>query len=397
MQPTERSPETPDVDEAADTEPADSVQGGEMAAPAAASRDAERAVQRTTITLLSIILALFIWYLVADRLTPYTDAARVQAYVVKVTPNVSGYVAEIPVAKNQLVQPGDTLVRIEDWEFQIEGEAARASLELAGQEVGAQTATVATATANLTTALTHLEEVRVQSARVFALEEKNIVAKARGDEARAALAAARSSVEAARAQLERAKQELGATAGDDNPRIRRALAALEQAELDVARTTLKAPSLGYIGALKIDEGAYANAGQPVMTFVSGDDVWVEAYLTENNLGRVEPGNKVELTFDAFPGEIFEGKVKSIAAGVSTGKKVDLGDLPTAQKTSAWLRSPQRFPVVIELTGYEIDVYDRGGIRVNSQADVIVYTGDHFFWNTIGKLWIRIVSWFSYAY
>ena len=394
MKPTERDSELPVADEAPGARPASPEAGG---AAAAASDDAQRAVRRTTVIILSIILVLFVWYLVADRLTPYTASARFQAYVVKVTPDVSGYVVEIPVTKNQLVEAGDTLVRIADRKFQIDADAARATLEIAGQEVGAQTATVATATANLSVARTHLEEVHAQANRIFVLEEKNIVAKARGDEARAAVAETQAQVDAADAELERTKQQLGAAAGGDNPRIRRALAALQKAELNAARTILRAPSTGYVGALKIDEGAYAIAGQPLMTFMSANDVWVEAHMTENNLGRIDIGNKVELAFDAFPGQIFEGKVKSVAAGVSTGKKVDLGDLPTADKSRSWLRSPQRFPVVIQLTTYEIDIYNQRGLRVNSQADVIFYTGDHFFWNALGKLWIRIVSWFSYAY
>jgi multidrug resistance efflux pump len=171
--------------------------------------------------------------------------------------------------------------------------------------------------------------------------------------------------------------------------------------LNLARTTIKAPSRGYIGGLKIDEGTYANAGQPAMTFISVDDIWIEAFMTENNLGRIELGDKVELAFDAFPGQIFEGKVKSVAVGVSTGKAINLGDLPTVEKTRGWLRDPQRFPVVIETTNYNHDVVTvlagGRGLRLNSQVDVIVYTGDHFFWNTLGKFWIRLVSWFSYAY
>jgi multidrug resistance efflux pump len=134
-----------------------------------------------------------------------------------------------------------------------------------------------------------------------------------------------------------------------------------------------------------------------MTFVAVDDIWVEASMTENQLGNLEPGDKVELAFDVLPGKVFEGKVKSSAVGVSTGKKIDLGDLSTAQKATGWLRDPQRFPVIIQLTNYDIDVQRTGGIRVNSQADIIVYTGDNPFWNTLGKGWIRLVSWLSYAF
>jgi multidrug resistance efflux pump len=179
--------------------------------------------------------------------------------------------------------------------------------------------------------------------------------------------------------------------------MRAALAALDEARLNLERTTVRAPGQGYVGGLKIDEGTYVSAGQPAMTFIAIDDIWVEAYMTENQLSSMEYGNKVELAFDAYPGQIFEGKVKSAGAGVSMGKKADLGDLSTAQSTRAWLRDPQRFPVIIAITNYEFDVNRTGGLRLNSQADVIVYTGEHAFWNALGRTWIRLMSWLSYAY
>jgi len=361
------------------------------------SSDGQRGVRRTTLVLLIVILLLMIWYLVSDRLTPYTASARLKAFVVPVVPDVSGYVLDIPIKKNQLVEAGDTLFQIEPRRFEFAVKAAEAELELAGQEVGASTAAVATATAALTVARARYDEAKAQGARIFALEKKGIVARAKGDEARGIISTTRAQVEAAEAELERAKQQLGSGGEAENPRIRLALSALEEARLNLERTNLKTHMRGFVGGLKIDEGTYVNAGQPAMTFISVDDLWVEAYMTENNLGRVEPGDKVELTFDAFPGQIFEGKIKSSAAGVSTGKKTDLGDLPTVEKKRGWLRDSQRFPVIIDVTNYQYDINRKGGVRLNSQVDVIVYTGENWFWNMMGKFWIRLMSWFSYAY
>ncbi|NOR40833.1 MAG: HlyD family efflux transporter periplasmic adaptor subunit, partial [Gammaproteobacteria bacterium] len=265
-----------------------------------------------------------------------------------------------------------------------------------GQDVGAGTAGVASATAQLTQAQVVLNEARTQAARYFTLEEKGVVSKAQGDQARSLVATAQAQLETAKAELERAKEALGAE-GENNPRIQLALTHLREAQLNLARTTVKAHSRGFVGSLYIDEGAFAKAGEPVLTFISLDDLWIEAYLTENNLGRVKPGNKVELVFDAFPGKIFHGKVKKTAPGVSTGKATDLGSLSTAEKSKGWLRSPQRFSVIIETTDYEHDYEAVSGVRHNSQVDVMIYTGDGFFWNSIAWTWIRVVSILSYAY
>ncbi len=352
---------------------------------------------RTVPTLLVLIVLVFVWYVVSDRLTPYTNNATVQGYVVAMVPEVSGYVAEIPIKKNQAVEAGQTLLALERSRFLNAVEAAEAELEVAGQSVGASTASVSTATAVLAQAQAQLEEARALSSRIFVLVEKGIYAPVRGDQARSALSSAEAAVSAAEFELVRAREQLGA-AGANNPRLRFAVAKLTDARLDLEKTVLVAPSNGIVGGLKITVGAYANAGQPLMTLISLEDMWIEAFLTENNLAHVSPGDKVEIVFNAFPGRVYTGKVKSTAWGVSTGKAIDLGELPTATKATGWLRDRQRFSVIIEPTDYEMtDDLGGQGLRYNSQVSVTVYSGDSAFWNALAKGWIRIVSWTSYLY
>jgi multidrug resistance efflux pump len=316
--------------------------------------------------------------------------------VIPIVPDVSGYIQDIPIRKYQLANAGDQLLQIETRRFELALRQAEASLEVAGQDVGAGTEAVGKATAQLSQARVELDVARTQASRLLILEEKGIVPSAQGDEARAVVASRQAKVSAAEAELNRAKKSLG-TEGAKNPRVRLALARLEEAQLDLARTTVGAPGKGYVGSLYLDEGAFAQAGKPVMTFISLDEYWVEAYLTENNLGRVEVGNSVDISFDVFPGRIFEGKITKIAPGVSTGKKTDLGELSVADKTSGWLRSPQRFSVIIQPTGSEALTEAEPDLRLNSQADVIIYTGEHWFWNSLAWLWIRFVGLLSYAY
>jgi multidrug resistance efflux pump len=351
---------------------------------------------RATKVILVVIAMIFVWYVVSDRLTPFTTTARLQAFVIPLVPDVSGYIQDIPVAKYELAQAGQTLLQIEPQRFELAVQSAEAALAVAGQEVGAGTQGVASAAAQVTQAQVLLTEARTQAQRYITLEERGVVSQAEGDHARSIVATTEAQLETAKAELEKAKEALGAE-GENNPRVRFALAKLREAQLNLARTTVKAHTRGFVGSLYIDEGAFAKAGEPVLTFISLDDLWIEAYMTENNLGRVRPGNKVELVFDAFPGKIFHGKVKKTAPGVSTGKATDLGSLSTAEKSKGWLRSPQRFSVIIETTDYEHDPEAVSGLRHNSQVDVMVYTGDGFFWNSVAWTWIRLVSILSYAY
>ena len=341
-------------------------------------------------------LILFVWYLVADRVTPFTSNVRVKAIVIDIVPEVSGYVAELRVTNGQLVEKGDLLARIDQRSFALEVERLRADLQSATQSVGAGSSEIEGAQANLAKAQANLEYLKVQGARVFQLEQSGDVSKAKGDDARSQIRAAEGEVSAMQANLDRAQRQLG-NAGQDNPQIQAAAAQLAKAELALQWTELRAPARGVVVDLTIGEGTFAQAGKPLMTFGSFDEIWVEAYLTENNLGRVEAGQPAEITLDVYPGRIFDGVVSSITVGVSAGPDAPSG-LPRAQDEQAWMRNAQRFPVRIKMTGYEIGS-ERTDIHrfMNGQGDVIVYTGKNWLMNTLGAAWIRLNAWLSYAY
>ena len=341
---------------------------------------------------LGVLLFLFIWYLVADRIAPWTDQARVQAYVVPVVPNVSGRVIEVNVSQNEEVQPGDILFRIDPSDFELAVEDAASALELAGQEIGAGTATVTTAQAKLAEAMTQLEYVNTQSVRVFELEKKQVLSKAEGDKARALVEQTKAQLDSARAELDKAKQSLGKS-GQENPRIRSAIAALAKAQLDLSRTKIVAPSHGGITNLQVDVGHFASAGQPVMTFIGVDDVWIQANLRENSIANIKQGDAVEIALDVAPGKIFTGTVGSIGFAADAGSTGAIGDLATIEGKTGWLRDAQRFPVFITFD----DDSARGYRRLGGQADVQIYTSNNWFVNPLGWIWIRLMSWLSFIY
>ncbi len=348
---------------------------------------------RVTVVVLLLVLA---WYIYADRVTPFTANARVKAIVTPIVPKVSGTVIEVSTVNSGLVETGALLARIDPRPFEIARDRAQADLESATQNVGASSADVERAQAQLVRAKSNLKNAQLQTGRVFELERKGLVPVARADDARTQLSNAESAVEVAEADLERAKQNLGQT-GANNPRVRAALANLAAAELDLTFTELRAPAIGAVVDLDIAEGAQAQAGQPLMTFVDSRDVWIDAYLTENNQGRIDIGDPVEVVLDAHPGRVVEGRVQSFTGAASLGNPTRDG-LPRPPTASGWLRDPQRFPIRIVLPGYEAgNPEDDLRLFLNGQADVIVYTGDNGFMNAIGAVYIRAVAWLSYAY
>ncbi|VAW58335.1 Multidrug efflux system, membrane fusion component, partial [hydrothermal vent metagenome] len=208
-------------------------------------------VRKISKYVLYVVMFLFVWYVIADRIAPWTDQARVQAYVVPIVAQVSGRVIEINVDKDQLVHPGDVLFKIDPADYELAVENAESALELAGQKIGAGTATVTTAQAGVVEAETNLEHMKVQSVRVYELEKQQVLSESDGDKARAKVKAAEAQLMSAHAQLEKAKQALGEK-GNKNPRIRSAIAALKKTQLDLSRTIIVAPSLGGITNLQID-------------------------------------------------------------------------------------------------------------------------------------------------
>ena len=130
-----------------------------------------------------------------------------------------------------------------------------------------------------------------------------------------------------------------------------------------------------------------------MTFVSSENVWVEAYMRENSLGNIEPGDPVEIALDMAPGRIFDGEVVSTGFAVNWKNAAEAGKLQSVSSQNSWLRDAQRFPVIIRFA----DDRARGLLRGGGQADVTVYTSGNWVTNALAWLRMRFVSLMSYAY
>ncbi|WP_261905099.1 HlyD family secretion protein [Vibrio fortis] len=339
---------------------------------------------------------IFLWYVAADRITPFTSNARVKAVVTPIIPMVSGTVIDIQAVNTEAVKAGALLARIDPRPFELVLERRKAELETTTQDVGASSSEVERAQAQLTRQQANLESVKVQTARWLELERKRLIPKAKADEARASLSDAESAVEVARAEYQSAASRLGSD-GQDNPKVRSALVNLAQAELELTYTELRAPSDGGVVNLSVAAGAHAQAGQPIMTFIDGRDIWIEAYMTENNVGKIDAGDSVSVVLDTHPGRVFKGEVESI---VSAAFHDNLGadGLPNPSTNNNWLREPQRFPIRIVLTDYRsANSDDDVKLFLNGQADVIIYTGDNTLMNLLASAYIRTMSLLSYLY
>ncbi|WP_427310189.1 HlyD family secretion protein [Cupriavidus sp. H39] len=345
--------------------------------------------------LLLIVISLA-WYLLADRLTPYTQQARVQAFVVPVAAEVSGRVIKVQVRNNQDVAAGTVLFEVDPQHYRIAVDRARADLESTRRQIGAGTAGIESAQASLRAARANEVKARQDSERLERLyqEDPGTISLRRLEVARATFEQAVSQVAAARAEVQRAREQQGGSE-DDNAKLRSAATALEKAELDLANTQVRARSAGLVTDLRTDVGQFAAAGNPVMTLIAIHDVWVNAEMTENNLGRVEPGTPVAVVLDALPGRVFKGRVRSVGYGVNVGPGTPPGALPTVQNSRDWLRPAQRFPVIVDIDRDELAALR--GIRVGGQAEVMAFPTEGNPLNPLGRVFLYLMSWLSYAY
>lgn len=170
---------------------------------------------------------------------------------------------------------------------------------------------------------------------------------------------------------------------------------MNKAQLDLDNTLVTATDRGEITDLRADVGAFAGAGQAVITLISLNDVWVQAEFTENNLGNIVAGTPVEILFDSLPGQVFDGKIDNIGLGVSAGSSTQPGTLPTIDNNRDWLRASQRFPVVVTFDVKQEDLMTQ--LRMGGQASVMAYAEGAWITRILGKVYIRFMSIMSYAY
>lgn len=352
-------------------------------------------VRKWTFIALGVCLVFLVYYLVGDRVTPYTSQARVNALVVPIASEVSGTVVDVMVDSNQFVKAGDPLFQIERQRYELAVQQAEAALETARQGTRAGTADVAAAAAMVDAARAALRSSEQDAVRLRRIkkEDAGAISDRRLEIAENSLAAAQGNLAAAEATLRAAEEALGEV-GDQNTQVQQALAALDQAKLNLTRTLIIAPEEGIVTDVRVDKGNFAQAGAPQMTFLATHNVWVQADFTENNLGHIKSGDPVEIVFDALPGQVFKGSIRTTGFGVSVDS-APLGSLPTITNDRQWLRDAQRFSVLID---FDVeDMQDRLNLRVGAQASVIVYADSGWIMTLLGKIKMRLVSIFTYAY
>jgi membrane fusion protein (multidrug efflux system) len=324
-----------------------------------------------------------------------TDDAYVAAETAQVTPLTGGQVTELDVIETQQVKKGQVLFQLAGFDQRntlasveadysaarrryeqtlAQGSALASTAEARGASVTTARAQIALAQADLTRARADLSrrEALVGSGAVSGEElttARNAysAAVARAAAAQGALAQANADVASARSSAQAAQALVRGTSVDTAPEVRAAAARLEQAKLDVDRTTVRAPVDGVVAKLAIQAGQRVTAGTVTMMIVPIDKLYVDANFKENQLGRVRMGQKVTLTSDYYGSKVvFYGKVAGFAGGTGAA----FSPIPAQNATGNWIKVVQRLPLRVALDPAELRTHPlRVGLSMAAEIDL----------------------------
>lgn len=229
--------------------------------------------------------------------SPWTRDGRLRAEIAEIAPQVSGNIIRIAVPDNGLVKKGDVILEIDPSNYHIA--VARSESELA--------------------AARFKQEQLASTARRLDGMPEHMVSAEQVTNARLAWKAQQQAVKTAEA-------------------------ALSQAQLDLKRTSVRAPFDGFVANMDLRVGSWLTAGQPVLAFINRDHYFVVGYFQETRLQGVCPGAPATITF-LGEDKGYPGKIISVGRGIADGNQnVSNQLLANVSQTFPWIRLAQRIPV-----------------------------------------------------
>ena len=247
-----------------------------------------------------------IWYLMSSLNAVSTDDANIAGRVYTVATKIPGTVKTVNVRDNQKVKKNELLLEIDPADYELQVNEAQANLDIRKSL---------------------LDQALRNKDRAESLSKRQAISQARYEDILTAYKVAQAQVEAAEAQLKIARLNLG-------------------------YTKIYAPADGYVAEKSVEAGNQVMPGQALMAVVSSD-MWIVANYKETKLKNVQPGQKVKIQIDAYPGKTFKGRVNSIQRG--TGAAFSM--FPPENATGSFVKIVQRIPVKIVFDGQPEKKYD----------------------------------------
>lgn len=261
-----------------------------------------------------------------------TDDAFVDAHIIRISPKVSGIISSLLIDDNQVVKKGDLLLTIDDKDFEVRYEQAKAAYQMALHKQKPAIADVTSASIDVDLAKKDLD-------RYTNLFNKGASSKQELDRAQSKYEMAKARETASSENVFSPSKNKVADAD-----LKRLEALLKQAELELSYTKIYAPEDGKITNRSAENGAFIHAGSPLFSIVPTTR-WIVANFKETQIKDMHPGQEVGIKVDAYPHLKLKGKVDSIQS--STGAKTSL--FPPENAVGSYVKVVQRVPVKIVFT------------------------------------------------
>ena len=288
------------------------------------------------------------------RFQQSTDDAYVASDVSVISPKIEGYIKDVRVRENQAVKKGAVLFVIDDSDFAAktaQAEAAVATEEAAVatyvSRLDLQQAMIAQAQAAVESAAADLVRTQQDYKRYAALMTTDFASRQRYEQAQADARKADAEAARTRAALAAAQSELGVLRSqrqEEQARLQQARANQRLAENDLGNTVIRAPISGIAGNRAGQVGQYVKAGTELLSLVPLPRVYVTANFKETQLTLMRPGQRAEVSVDAYPDHALIGKIESFAP--ASGAEFSL--LPPDNATGNFTKIVQRVPIRIAL-------------------------------------------------
>jgi membrane fusion protein (multidrug efflux system) len=298
-----------------------------------------------------------------------TDDAQIEANMSPIIPHVGGYILHVYVKDNQSVNKGDTLFVIDNRDYKIKLEQAKANLAAAESglsvskaSIGSYQAHAATATAQVKTATETIASANIKLwraqndfERYDNLYKNHSITTQQYEQALAAKQEAENQLQilknqkkattsqknAANTQTEVSKKQVAVAEAN----VKSAQALVDAAKLNMDYTIVTAPIDGQLSSVRLQEGQFVQPGQALFYLVNTKEKWVIANFKETQLKKMKVGQKVTIKADAYPDESFEGTITTFSP--ATGARFSL--LPPDNATGNFVKTIQRLPVKIDFT------------------------------------------------
>ena len=336
-------------------------------------------------------LLMFIYFIVADIWIPLTPDSTVMRVVTPISSRVSGYVSQVYVHNNSTVKKGDLLYELDPTPFQNKVDAAALALaqaKLSNQQLDAQ---IAAAEANLKTAQLTARNDRVTFERYQSLSHMQNVSQADLDKVRTTWQTSEQSVSALRASIHNLQIQRGERDDKRNVTLQQYQTALQEAQLNLDWTKIRAEADGTVSNLQLSPGLYASAGSAVMAVVN-QQTDIVADFREKSLRHTRQGTDAAVVFDALPGKVFAARVTSSDAGILAGQEAVNGELSQPEQSTRWVRDAQRMRIHVAL-----DEPLEKTLPTGARATVQLYNSEGAFARFFSGLQIHLVSWLHYVY